>query len=292
MRLARPLPLHERAARGVPEARRRGPSALHHARLRRQRPRAGEAGALPPLRSSRLCAAGARARSHAGAARPHRGHGRALSGRDTRAAAARAPTRSPGSRPAASSPSRWRAAWCAVARSSNSSGCSTARSMSAICSRRNSLRSSSGVVPTSPAGCAPPRRREASPICGASPAWHSMGHGFAWGDVRASVCRTRICYRRISCTCATAAGALSPPTRRDFYPGTVTLFRVREPHPLSCDPLRLWRAAAAKVEVCHVPGTSRSRMSRCSASRWGAGSDHGAAGVSFGLPDALLRGRR
>ena len=82
-----------------------------------------------------------------------------------------------------------------------------------------------------------------------------MGHGFAWGDVRASVCRTRICYRRISCTCATAAGALSPPTRRDFYPGTVTLFRVREPHPLSCDPLRLWPAAAAKVEVCHVPGT-------------------------------------
>jgi acetoacetyl-CoA synthetase len=40
-----------------------------------------------------------------------------------------------------------------------------------------------------------------------------------------------------------------------FYPGTVTLFRVRERHPLSCDPLPLWRAAAAEVEVCYVPGT-------------------------------------
>jgi len=40
-----------------------------------------------------------------------------------------------------------------------------------------------------------------------------------------------------------------------FYPGTVTLFRVRERHPLSCDPLPLWRAAAAEVEVCPVPGT-------------------------------------
>ena len=40
-----------------------------------------------------------------------------------------------------------------------------------------------------------------------------------------------------------------------FYPGTVTLFRARERHPLSFDPLPLWRAAAAEVEVCHVPGT-------------------------------------
>jgi pimeloyl-ACP methyl ester carboxylesterase len=66
-------------------------------------------------------------------------------------------------------------------------------------------------------------------LCAASPArsvadmWRlaslrSMGHGFAWGDVRASVCRTRIYCRRISCMCATAAGALSPPTRRDSIP--------------------------------------------------------------------------
>jgi acetoacetyl-CoA synthetase len=40
-----------------------------------------------------------------------------------------------------------------------------------------------------------------------------------------------------------------------FYPGLVTLFRARERHPLGCDPLPLWRAVAAEVEVVDIPGT-------------------------------------
>jgi len=38
------------------------------------------------------------------------------------------------------------------------------------------------------------------------------------------------------------------------YPGTVTLFRARDRHPLACDPLPLWRAAA-EVTVVEVPGS-------------------------------------